>query len=163
MVADNYKKVAHEALALLNGPDAGTDLARLCRFLRDAVGHFDWVGFYIAVPEERLLVLGPFEGEPTDHVRIPYGRGVCGQSADREERVLVQDVTGESNYLACSVSTKSELVVPVMRDGAYVGQIDIDSHRVNAFSPDDEWLLDTIAERSAPLVNELSLALRKEP
>lgn len=160
MATDNYHKLFGSIIELLREPDAGTALQRVCRVLRDRVEHYDWVGFYIALPEQKMLILGPFEGEPTEHLRIPYGRGVCGQSAESEEAVLVQDVTQEANYLACSLRTRSELVVPVFHHDSYVGQIDIDSHRVNAFTADDQWLLEQVARASRSHVDSLSSSLR---
>jgi GAF domain-containing protein len=160
MPTDNYAQLTETIETLLSEPDAGTALARVCRLLQDRLPHYDWVGFYIAIPEQRMLALGPFEGEPTDHLRIPYGRGVCGQSAEREESVLVQDVRNESNYLACSLRTRSELVVPVVHEGMYVGQIDIDSHTVAAFSEVDVQLLGRLADAVSEKVFELSSSLR---
>lgn len=99
----------------------------------------------MARPAERVLVLGPFVGEPTEHVRIPYGRGICGQAAESGRTFIVADVTKESNYLACSIAVKSEIVVPILRDGEFVAELDINSHRPKAFSPKDRTMLEKIA------------------
>lgn len=159
MESDNYEDVRRRALRLLGSGESGAALAQVCRLMRDQLATYDWVGFYIAVPAERVLVLGPFEGKPTEHVRIPYGRGLCGRSAEREDVVLVQDVSREVNYLACSLETRSEIVVPVFHSGGYVGQIDVDSHTVNAFSREDRALLEDIAGHAGPLVAEISAEL----
>jgi L-methionine (R)-S-oxide reductase len=123
-------------------------LARLCECLAQTVPHYNWVGFYLvdpAKPDE--LVLGPFVGKATEHARIPFGRGICGQSAAREQTVLVQDVTRERNYLACSVETKAEIVVPIFVAGRMLAQLDIDSHAVAPFSALDEQFLEDLCRR----------------
>lgn len=125
--------------------DNGTALQRVATFLHNEVSHYNWFGFYLTVPGSRELALGPYEGAPTDHLRIPFGRGVCGQAAEREETVLVDDVTAESNYLACSLETKSEIVVPIMEGAAVLGEIDIDSHRKAAFDESDRRFLEELA------------------
>jgi GAF domain-containing protein len=138
---------------LLSRQDSeGTRLQLLCDYLREAISHYDWFGFYLAVPGERMLALGPFSGEPTEHVRIPYGRGICGQAAEREETFVVQDVSTQDNYLACSLEVKSEIVVPVFHQGRVVGEIDIDSHVTNPFTEADNRFLEDLAERVAPLL-----------
>lgn len=119
-------------------------LLRLCRLLAD-VPAFDWVGFYLADPAARMLVLGPFVGEPTEHVRIPYGRGICGQAAERGETFLVQDVSREGNYLACSIRVKAEIVVPVLCHGRFVAELDIDSHTAAPFTPAHRALVEDVA------------------
>jgi len=118
--------------------------------LREEVEHYDWVGFYIAEPEEEELALGPFAGEETEHVRIDYGDGVCGQSADTGETFTVQDVEEEENYLSCSPEVKSEIVVPVFQAGEFRGEIDIDSHELSPFGPEDERFLESLARELAP-------------
>ena len=141
---------------LERGADRHVGLQLVCSLLHREVPHYDWFGFYIAIPEERILVLGPFEGEPTDHVRIPYGRGICGQAADTLDTFVVDDVAGEENYLSCSVDVRSEIVVPVFRDGAFVAEIDIDSHRPAAFDPEDRAFLEELAVACAPYIPDLS-------
>lgn len=120
-------------------------LLAVCRMLADNLPHYDWVGFYLteaAKPDE--LVLGPFVGEPTEHVRIPFGHGVCGQAAAKGETVLVDDVTKEANYLSCSAKVKSEIVVPIFKDGRVAGELDIDSHTASVFTAEDRRLLEGI-------------------
>ena len=142
-----------------DGVDRGTALARVCAVLRDAVAHYDWVGYYIAVPGERLLVLGPFEGAPTDHIRIPYGRGICGQAAATGKPFVVQDVAAEANYLACSLSTKAEVVLPIYHGDTFVGELDLDSHTSRPFTDADTVLLARVVELSASYVAALSQGL----
>jgi len=152
-----------EAQALLAGADADLDgpgrleerLAAVCERLRAAVPHYDWVGFYLTDPDRpRELVLGPFAGEPTEHVRIPFGRGICGQAAERRETVVVEDVTQETNYLSCSLAVRSEIVVPILdpADGRVLGELDIDSHREAPFTAADRTLCEALAARVARLL-----------
>ncbi len=125
-------------------------LRRVCKLLRDSVPHYDWVGIYRLRGEE--LILGPFVGEPTEHVRINIGQGICGQAAAVGNAFVVQDVSKESNYLSCSPAVKSEIVVPVFRSGKMVGEIDIDSHSLAPFSDADRKFLEAVAEIIAPYV-----------
>ena len=120
-------------------------LKDICRLLSDNVPAYNWVGFYLADPEaERELVLGPYVGAPTDHVRIPFGRGICGQAAETLETFVVDDVTAEDNYLACSVDVKSEVVVPIMKGDTFIGELDIDSHIKAGISNYDRKILEEI-------------------
>lgn len=130
-------------------------LQLVCDLLFREVPHYDWFGFYLAVPSQRMLVLGPYQGEPTDHLRIPYGRGICGQAADRRETFLVEDVNAQDNYLSCSIHVKSEIVVPIFRNGEIAGEIDIDSHTVGAFGDADRMFLERLADLVAPDLPEL--------
>ena len=116
--------------------------------------HFDWTGVYV-LSRPGTLTLGPYRGAPTDHVEIPVGRGICGQSAARDETVLVEDVGIEANYLACSIDTKSEIVVPIRVRGSYRAQIDVDSHTAAAFDAVDRSALEDLAERMARRIEAL--------
>lgn len=130
-------------------------LQKLCEFLQQSVPHYDWFGFYLAVPERRELVLGPYTGLPTDHVRIPYGTGVCGRVAEELQTLMIDDVRAETNYLSCSIHVRSEIVVPVMRQGRMVAEIDIDSHTPGAFTSSDRDFLEALAEACEPLIPDL--------
>lgn len=110
----------------------------VCTLLQSEGPAYNWVGFYWMDNAKNELFLGPFAGAPTDHVRIPFGVGICGQVAVSGTTLRVDDVSKSNNYLACSMETRSELVVPIAVEGAVVGQLDIDSHTLNAFSDDDE-------------------------
>jgi GAF domain-containing protein len=119
--------------------------------LRGAVGilkqqreHYDWVGIYLL--EGDTLVLHNYIGKPTDHTHIPVGQGVCGTAVARRQNQVVGDVTKLDNYLACSVETRSEIVVLIRRGDDIFGQIDIDSDRVDAFDGEDEALLCRVAD-----------------
>lgn len=120
-------------------------LQKIADLLDEQIPEFNWTGFYLASKtEERMLELGPYVGEPTDHVKIPFGTGICGQAADTHDTFVVQDVSQADNYLACSVEVQSEIVVPIMKDGKFVGELDIDSHTKNAITPDHKELCEWI-------------------
>jgi len=115
------------------------------RMLASSFPHYRWVGVYWLV--DKTLELGPYLGAPTEHCQIPVGRGVCGTAVATGQNQLVYDVRQVSNYLACSLDTRSEIVV-LIRDGEkIVGQIDADGHEVGAFDKSDEALLQAIADR----------------
>jgi GAF domain-containing protein len=137
--------------AIAAAADRDAALAAVCRLLAARQPGYDWVGFYLVDPASpRELVLGPFVGEPTEHTRIPFGRGICGQMAEREETMVVEDVTAEANYLACSLTVRSEIVVPILAGGRFVGQLDIDSHAPARFGPADRALCEAICAQLAP-------------
>jgi len=120
-------------------------LQKISQLLKNEVPAYDWVGFYLADPNaDRELVLGPYVGEPTDHVRIPFGRGICGQAAETLKTFVVDDVSAEENYLACSVNVKSEVVVPIMKDDTFIGELDIDSHVKSGIGEYDRKILEEI-------------------
>lgn len=137
---------------ILKSPNGNIDdkLLKICQLLDEELEHFNWTGFYFRNGDKEELVLGPYVGAPTDHTHIPFGRGICGQVAVSNETFLVPDVQEQSNYLSCSIDTKAEIVVPIIKNGQNIGQIDIDSHRLNAFTNEDkellEWLCDEIAK-----------------
>ena len=104
---------------------------------------YNWVGFYMIEQEEdqEMLVLGQFRGTMTPHTRIPLNQGICGAAASTGKTVIVDDVNSDSRYLACSLETKSEIVVPVFAHGKVVGELDIDSHFPAAFTPEHQDLV----------------------
>jgi len=108
--------------------------------------YYNWVGFYMLDPNDaNVLVLGPFHGAPTDHVRIPVTEGICGAAVAQGKTVIVEDVSADPRYLSCSIETKSEIVVPIRVRDKVVGEIDIDSHDLSAFGPDDRTFLEECA------------------
>ncbi len=128
-------------------------LMAVCRTLAERVATYNWVGFYLVDPaRERELVLGPYVGEPTEHTRIKFGQGICGQAAEREQTFVIQDVSAETNYLSCSAHVKSEIVIPIFRDGVVIGELDIDSHTLAPFTSADRQVLEQIAALVAPLL-----------
>ncbi|SFI63072.1 GAF domain-containing protein [Kaistella treverensis] len=124
--------------------DTQVKLQKICQLLDQEIPYFNWTGFYFKNGDKDELILGPYVGAPTDHTIIPYGKGICGQVAVSNETFVVPDVHEQDNYLSCSIDTKAEIVVPIIVDGKNVGQIDIDSHKVDPFTDEDremlEWL-----------------------
>lgn len=119
-------------------------LQSICDYLKTNIPHYDWVGFYFANHTNQTLHLGPYAGDPTDHIVIPFGKGICGQVALSNHNFLVPDVKAQDNYIACSIEVRSELVVPLFVNGKNIGQIDIDSHTLDAFSEEDERFLEEV-------------------
>ena len=111
--------------------------------LKRRMPDYSWVGIYLLDGNE--LVLGPFAGKPSPHTRIPLGRGICGAAASEKATIIVDDVNADPRYLACSVETKSEIVVPIMAGSDVLGEIDIDSDRPAAFGEADKMLLEAVA------------------
>jgi len=150
MFEDSKQKVT----AILKNTDYSvTDrLQSLCELLKERIPHYDWVGFYFRNGEKEELKLGPYAGEPTDHTIIPFGKGICGQVAVSNENFVVPDVKGQDNYIACSISVKSEIVVPLFVNGENIGQIDIDSNTLNPFSGKDERFLEFVNEKVAEII-----------
>ena len=119
-------------------------LKNLCQLLHDNVPYYNWVGFYFANHENKTLHLGSYVGAETDHTVIPFGKGICGQVAVSNENFVVPDVAAQDNYIACSFTVKSEIVVPLFINGENIGQIDIDSHVLNPFTEADERFLEFV-------------------
>jgi GAF domain-containing protein len=127
-------------------------LQAICELLDQEIDVFDWTGFYLASKDEdRMLVLGPYVGEETDHTKIPFGKGICGQAAETLETFVVQDVNQADNYLACSIHVQSEIVVPIMKGETFVGELDIDSHTKNAITPELRDLCEEICKKISAL------------
>ena len=116
-------------------------LKPICDLLKENISHYNWVGFYFMNNEKEKLEIGPYSGEETPHTTIPFGTGICGQVALSGETFVVPDVAEQENYLACSIKTKAELVVPIYKGDTLVGQLDIDSFHTDPFSKDDEVFL----------------------
>lgn len=135
--------------------DRGLDLHNLMlntsQLLKSEVSHYDWVGFYLLDLQNNQLVLGPYTGAATDHTHIPVGKGICGQVAASKKTMVVQDVTGQDNYLACSIDVQSEIVVPILKNGQFIAEIDIDSHAYSPFTTEDEQFLSAIAKNLSEL------------
>ncbi len=119
-------------------------MAETVRLLQRARPHYNWVGIYLLEGNE--LVLGPYVGKPTPHTRIALNKGICGAAASSGQTLIVDDVNADPRYLACSLETRSEIVVPIVRKGRVLGEIDIDSDRPAAFTDDDRALLEGVAE-----------------
>jgi L-methionine (R)-S-oxide reductase len=128
-------------------PDAQTAMREVVATLKRGVRDYTWVGIYLLFGNE--LVLGPFEGKPSPHTRIPVGRGICGAAAAEKATIVVDDVNSDPRYLACSAETRSEIVVPIMKEAEVLGEIDVDSDRPAAFGAADRELLEGVADALA--------------
>ena len=125
---------------------SGVELQKsIVQWLDKEVPYYNWTGFYFMNDEKQQLEIGPYVGAYTDHTVIPYGRGICGQVAVSGKTFEVPDVHAQDNYLACSLATKSEIVVPIYKGENLVGQIDIDSHELDPFTQEDHNLLEAVA------------------
>jgi L-methionine (R)-S-oxide reductase len=123
-------------------------MQKIAEYLHEEISYYDWVGFYL-VEEEDVLSLGPYVGEPTVHTRISFGQGICGQAAAKKDTFVIQDVSKETNYLSCNAEVKSEIVLPVMKDGKILGELDIDSHSLAPFDDEDKKFLNWICNKLA--------------
>lgn len=133
------------------GKDTDEKLLAICQLLKDNVPHYDWVGFYFRNGDKEELKLGPYAGEPTEHTIIPFGKGICGQVAVSNQNFVVPDVSAQDNYIACSLTVRAEIVVPLFVNGENIGQIDIDSNTPDPFSAEDERFLEYINREVAQL------------
>ena len=127
----------------IHAPDRDPLLKQVVELLHRERPHYHWVGIYLLQGKE--LVLGPYVGKTTSHVRIPLDQGICGAVASTGQTLIVDDVNADPRYLACSLETRSEIVVPIKRDGQVLGEIDIDSDEPAAFTATDADLLEAIA------------------
>ena len=119
---------------------------RIARAIAERLPHCNWTGFYMIDPlDAATLILGPFVGDPTPHVRIPITQGICGAAVASGNTVIVDDVNADPRYLSCSIKTKSEIVVPIYAHNRVVGEIDIDSHTPAAFTESDRVFLEEVA------------------
>jgi GAF domain-containing protein len=138
--------------AIAAAPNADTAMKQAVELLKDGIPAYNWVGIYLLDGNE--LVLGPYVGRPSPHTRIPLGRGICGAAAAEKTTIVVDDVNADARYLACSLDTKSEIVVPIMHGTDVLGEIDIDSDKAAAFGPKDRALLEPIAALLAERLSE---------
>ncbi len=126
-------------------------LLKICQLLEQNIAYYTWVGFYFANHQTQTLHLGPYVGAPTDHTVIPFGKGICGQVAVSNQNFVVPDVAAQDNYIACSFTVKSEIVVPIFVNGQNIGQIDIDSNVLDPFTKADEDFLEFVTAQIAKL------------
>ena len=143
MILENLKP---KVVTILSDNSLNTTekLQQLCDFLKENVSYYNWVGFYFKNGDKRELLLGPYAGAQTDHTVIPFGKGICGQVAESNKNFVVPDVSAQDNYIACSITVKSEIVIPLFVNGENIGQIDIDSHQLDPFSEKDERFLEYV-------------------
>lgn len=129
--------------------DTNKKLQNICELLKSNVSYYDWVGFYYV--EQKDLVLRVFAGKPVLHTRIPFGKGICGQVAEKGKTFMVQDVSKETNYLSCTREVKAEIVVPVIKNEEVVGELDIDSHILSPFTEVDKKFLEGVCSIASRL------------
>ena len=147
MPENTFAQILSEVSTFAEGAN---DLASLQNFIVEIISqrlpYYHWTGFYMLDPDNaEVLVLEAFRGAPTEHVRIPVNQGICGAAVAQNDTVIVDDVRSDPRYLSCSLEAKSEIVVPIRAHGAVVGEIDIDSHDLAAFSPRDREFLEECA------------------
>lgn len=141
-LADQYRTVHDQLTALLEGEkNTIANLSNTAALLNQFLPNINWVGFYLL--EEDELVLGPFQGLPAC-VRIPFGRGVCGTSLAQNKTIVVEDVHQFPGHIACDAASRSEIVIPLHKDGKIFGVLDIDSPITNRFSSKDQQGLETL-------------------
>jgi L-methionine (R)-S-oxide reductase len=148
-VTTRIEEVRNEVNELAQSSRTAQDFMQsIVKVLHDRMLKYNWVGFYLLEPGSQppVLVLGAFEGAMTPHTRIPLNQGICGAAASSGQTVVVDDVSKDSRYLACSLETKSEIVVPVFAFGKVVGELDIDSHFPAAFTPQHQALVQHCAQ-----------------
>ena len=135
---ERYQNLYKQLESLVSGEnDQIANMANMAAMIHETFG-FWWTGFYIVKGEQ--LVLGPFQG-PVACTRIPYGKGVCGTSWQRQETIVVPDVEEFPGHIACSSLSRSEIVVPIFSDGSIYAVLDIDSKELATFDDiDKEWL-----------------------
>src|ERR1700683_5600796 len=144
-VTTRMEEVRNEITALAQAAPTARDFMQgVCKLLHDRLLKYNWVGFYMLEPgtQPPMLVLGSFQGAMTPHTRIPLHQGICGAAASTGKTVRVDDVNKDPRYLACSLETKSEIVVPVFVRGKVAGELDIDSHFPAAFGTEDRELVE---------------------
>ena len=127
-------------------------LKEVCELLKSSIPYYDWVGFYFKNGEKEELKIGPYAGATTDHEIIPFGKGICGQVAVSNKNFVVADVSSQDNYIACSLSVKSEIVIPLFVNNVNIGQLDIDSNTIDPFTHEDERFLEFVCESVASIM-----------
>lgn len=135
-----------EANAIIDSSDLSLNekLLKICALINCEKPVYTWVGIYYMNDLDRTLHLGPYIGEPTEHVVIPYGKGICGQVAASGKTFRADSVSEEANYIACSLNVQSELVIPIYDKDTLVAQLDIDSSELKAFDPAEEKILEAL-------------------
>jgi GAF domain-containing protein len=148
-VTTRIEEVRSEVTTLAEAASTARALMQgVCKLLHERMLKYNWVGFYMleAGTEPPVLVLESYIGAMTPHTRIPLNQGICGAAASSGKTIVVDDVSKDSRYLACSLETKSEIVVPIFVKGQVAGELDIDSHFAAAFGAEDQALVQYCAE-----------------
>jgi GAF domain-containing protein len=144
MSVTTYEDVLRDLHAAIEGARTQHDaMVATVKILKEKMPDYTWVGIYLLDGDH--LQLGPYLGKPSPHTRIPLNQGICGAAATHKKTIIVADVDADPRYLACSLETRSEIVVPIMNDTRLIGEIDIDSDRKAAFGPGDREMLEAAA------------------
>lgn len=149
MTFDKLKPKVNDIICNASLLNLDTILLQICELLQANVSYYNWVGFYFKNGDKDELKLGPYVGAPTDHTIIPFGKGICGQVALSNKNFVVPDVSAQNNYIACSITVKAEIVIPIFVNGNNVGQIDIDSNTLDPFTEADERFLEFVCAKVA--------------
>ena len=149
-----FEQLKPQIETIISNKDAyhNEKLLSICELLEEKVPYYNWVGFYFKNGDKNELKLGPYVGEPTNHKIIPFGKGICGQVAVSNKNFVVPDVKAQDNYIACSITVKAEIVVPLFKNGKNIGQIDIDSNTADPFTKIDEIFLEWVNEQVAKIL-----------
>jgi len=149
-----FETLKPQVKAIISNPilEKNERLLQVCQLLKSHVDYYNWVGFYFRNGDKDELILGPFVGLPTDHKVIPFGKGICGQVAISNKNFVVPDVSAQDNYIACSITVKAEIVVPIFVHGENIGQIDIDSNTPDPFTEADERFLEFVCSEVAKIL-----------
>ena len=149
-----FEALKQDITNIISDTDKTVDerLYKICKLLEHHISYYNWVGFYFRNGNKEELKLGPYVGAPTDHTIIPFGKGICGQVAMSNQNFVVPDVTAQDNYIACSITVKAEIVVPIFVNGENIGQIDIDSNTPDPFTKADERFLEFVCAQVATIL-----------
>jgi len=129
-------------------------LQQVVDYLYNTFSHYSWVGIYIL--KGKILYLGPWNGvQATEHTKIPIGKGICGAAAKTGKTEVISDVKGDDRYLACFLSTKAEIVIPIKYNNKILGELDIDSDTKNSFKDQDILFLEKITDMLIPHISNL--------
>jgi L-methionine (R)-S-oxide reductase len=148
-VTSRIEEVRQEITALAESAPTAKELMQgVCKLMHERMLKYSWVGFYMLEPGAKppVLVLEAFVGAMTPHTRIPLNQGICGAAASSGKTVVVDDVSKDPRYLACSLETRSEIVVPIFVKGEVSGELDIDSHFSAAFGAEDQKFVQYCAD-----------------
>ncbi|WP_055444401.1 GAF domain-containing protein [Lacinutrix himadriensis] len=150
----NLEQLKPQITTIINNKETSVDdrLLSICTLLEENISYYNWVGFYFKNGDKNELKIGPYVGEPTDHTIIPFGKGICGQVAVSNENFVVADVAAQDNYIACSITVKAEIVIPIFVNGENLGQIDIDSNTPDPFTAADERFLEFVCAQVATIL-----------
>jgi L-methionine (R)-S-oxide reductase len=158
-----FDKVKREIDELAKKASSANELMdAISKKLNERMLKYNWVGFYmISSQDPNVLELGPFVGAMTPHTRISMNQGICGAAASKGSTVVVDDVSRDARYLACSQETRSEIVVPVFVHRRVVGELDIDSHFLSAFGDEDRALVEYCAQAVGRYLEKRQPAIAK--